>query len=378
MSTKRITGSDAWLHVAKDPYARWANRTERFDDQVVVVHQESKFTLDLSERFFCMGSCFARNVEEHLIYRGLDVLSKRIFAPAEEWPHRINGFVNKFTTHSMRNELEWVINPPEYDSSYFSESEAGWLDLQLCPGVRTVSLERALERRRYLTNDYFQRLRHATVVVLTLGLNEVWHDAATDRYLNAAPSFFSVRREPSRYTVRVTDAADNLTELERLFEILTEVNPHARLVVTVSPVPMSETFSGRDVLLANTLSKATLRAAAETFATQHDCVDYFPSYEMVTMSPRDQAYGMDRIHVADEVVGSIMEEFIRNYIGMETEPVAFNELAYLAANPDVEAAVRRAEFTSGFEHWNRHGKGEGRHLTPQTGPTDFMVAAGVR
>jgi hypothetical protein len=378
MSNKRITGSDAWHHITKDAYARWANRIERFDDELVIIHHEPKFRLGPSERFFCVGSCFARNVEEHLIYRGFDVLSKRVFAPAEEWPHRVNGFVNKFTTHSMRNELEWLINPPNYDSSYFSESEAGWLDLQLCPGVRPVSLERALERRRYLTNDYFQRLREATVVVVTLGLNEVWHDAATNRYLNAPPTFFAVRREPLRYTLQVTDVAQNVAELERVFEIVKALNKQARLVVTVSPVPMSETFSGRDVLLSNTLSKSTLRVAAEGFAARHDSVDYFPSYDMVTMSPRNQAYGTDRIHVADEIVGGIMEEFIRNYTGIESEPIAFNELAYLAANPDVEAAVRRAEFTSGFEHWKHHGKDEGRHLAPQTGPTEFMVAAGVR
>jgi hypothetical protein len=58
-------------------------------------------------------------------------------------------------------------------------------------------------------------------------------------------------------------------------------------------------------------------------------------------------------------------------------PAPFRELAYLEANLDVEAAVRRAEFGSGFEHWQMHGEREGRPLNPPDGPTPLMIAAGA-
>jgi hypothetical protein len=190
-------------------------------------------------------------------------------------------------------------------------------------------------------------------------------------YLNAAPSFFSVRREPSRFTVHITDVAENIAQLEMIYAIVRSINPAIRIVVTVSPVPMSNTFSGRDVLVANVRSKSTLRAAAETFALSHDAADYFPSYDMVVMSPRHRAYEADCLHVENEVVGGIMQEFIQLYMGLERIPPAFNESAYLAANLDVEAAVRRGEITSGFEHWERYGKAEGRQLAPASGPFAF-------
>lgn len=364
----RISGVDAWYSLAKGQYGRWADRIGCFDDQLVRVRHEPKFKLSLDDRFFCMGSCFARNIEEHLIYRNVDVLSKKIKSPAAEYPGRPNGFVNKFSTHSMANELEWIGSAPNFDETFFAKSESGWHDLQLSPGTTPVPLERVIERRKYLTEKYFDRVRESTVLVLTLGLNEVWYDSVTERYLNAAPSFFSVRREPSRYCVNITDVSENISQLEKIYAAACSINPNLRMVVTVSPVPMSDTFSGRDVLVANMRSKATLRIAAETFALSQDAVDYFPSYDMVAMSPRNRAYEADRLHVKDEVVGGIMQEFIRLYIGLEGVPPIFNESAYCVANPDVEAAIRRSEFSSGFEHWQRHGKLEGRRLAPSSGP----------
>ena len=65
------------------------------------------------------------------------------------------------------------------------------------------------------------------------------------------------------------------------------------------------------------------------------------------------------------------------YIGIEAVAEDFTELSYLAANPDVEEAVRLAIFSSGFEHWQNYGKTEGRLLAPAAGPTEFMISVGV-
>lgn len=42
-------------------------------------------------------------------------------------------------------------------------------------------------------------------------------------------------------------------------------------------------------------------------------------------------------------------------------PVAFDEAYYLKTNPDVAAAVKRGEFKSGLQHYQRHGAKEGRN-----------------
>lgn len=360
-----ISGHDAWSLLLGSKDTRWNHNISRFKDDVLVVKHAPKFIISDSDSFFCMGSCFARNIEEHLIYNGVTVLSKRIVCPRCEWSGRASGIVGKFTTSSISNEIDWLLDPPGvFNESYFEPVEGGWLDLQLAPGARPVSLERAIERREYLLREYFNRLRHASVVVLTLGLNEAWRDNKLGRYLNAAPSVYSVRREPDRYSLVVTDVDFNLFELEKIRSALMAIRPDMKIVVTVSPVPMSATFSGRDVCVANTFSKSVLRVGAEMFASRHANVDYFPTYDMVSLSPRDMAYREDCLHVSRKVVGKMVNHFLALYLQREIVPVDFDDVDYLKANPDVEAEVRLGHLESGYEHWIKYGKNENRALTP--------------
>ena len=354
-----ISGNDAWSLLLNSKSTRWSNNIARFKEELVVVQHAPKFYLNDADSFFCIGSCFARNIEEHLIYNGATVLSKRIVCPKCEWSGRANGIVGKFTTSSICNEIDWLLEPPGIiNESFFESVEGGWLDLQLAPGIRPVSLERAVERREYLLRDYFSRLRHASVVVITLGLNEAWRDNKLGRYLNATPSVYSVRREPERYSLVITDVDFNLNALERIRLALMAIRPDMRIVVTVSPVPMSATFSGRDVCVANTFSKSVLRVAADTFADRHSNVDHFPTYDMVSLSPRDMAYREDCLHVSRKIVGKMVSLFLTLYLQRNIVPVDFDDVDYLKANPDVEEAVRLGQLESGYEHWMKYGKNE--------------------
>ena len=360
-----IKGEDAWRNAAGRSNSRWFDDIERFNHAPSRVAHEAKFSIGRTDRFFCLGSCFARNIEEYLIYNDIDVLSKQILSPKNEYSDtvRANALVNKFTTASILNEIRWISDTPEMTARFFLETAKGWIDPQLGPGQLPVSLERAIQRRTYLMADYFPRIARADVIVMTLGLNEVWKDDAQDLYLNIAPGFAATRREAARYVLEETDVAENINALEEICGMIWRLNASARIVVTVSPVPMQETFSGRDVLIANTASKSTLRAAAESIARRHQAVDYFPSFEMVTAGPRAFAYMEDCLHVNDAVVGAVVQAFLRSYLGEDGRAPLFTDRAYLRANPDVELAVRAGQFASGYEHWIIYGRAEGRTVT---------------
>lgn len=376
---RAMAGALAWKMVTTKGRLRWEDNLGRFGDPVFSVHHEPKFRLSADEhRFFCIGSCFARNLEEHLIYNGLKVLSRRISIPKTEWIARPNGIVNKFTTASILNEIDWLDSPPDLDQDFFVQQSDGWLDLQLSPGAKPVSLERAIERRHYLMEEYFNRIREADVIVITLGLDEVWVDKRLQRSLNTGPPFWCIRRDPARYVLEISTYEQNLQSLETLYEKLALLCPAVRYVITVSPVPMEVSFSGLDPAVATTRAKSVLRAVAQAFADAHDNVDYFPSYEMIAYSPRSAAFAADCRHVKDDAVRAIIGYFIERYLNRQaTAPEGFTELGYLEANPDVDTAVRSGLFESGYEHWKLHGRGEGRPLVPQAGPTPAMIRGGA-
>jgi hypothetical protein len=87
-----------------------------------------------------------------------------------------------------------------------------------------------------------------------------------------------------------------------------------QMVVTVSPVPLSATFSGQDIVVANMESKSILRAAARALVDRHANVSYFPSYEMVLYSAQEKAWRPDRIHVNPELVAHITGRFVASYL----------------------------------------------------------------
>lgn len=113
--------------------------------------------------------------------------------------------------------------------------------------------------------------------------------------------------------------------------------PHARIVLTVSPVPLSRTFTGQDVAVANCYSKSVLRAAAEAVVQQYDFVDYFPSYESVTLSDPRLAWDLDRVHVTGEVVKANIERLVALYCG-GAEAEASDKATQGAADADPFAA----------------------------------------
>lgn len=373
----KIDARQAWDQAVRNPLHRWTSDLDRFRADIFTSPHRAKFTFARNAKVFCIGSCFARNVEEHLIYLGVDVLSKRVVCPKVESPIRPNGFLNKFTTPSIANELEWLISPVDPDVALV-EGEGGYTDHQLAPGIAPVSLERARERRRFVTKDYFSRIRLADVVIITLGLVEAWQDTTTGVYWNATPNLWEVRRNPGRFVFEQTDYETNKLHLDRAYEVLRQINPNVRVVVTVSPVPLNTTFSGDDIALANSYSKSVLRAVAQKLADSKENVDYFPSYEIVTMSPRSAAFSsVDFSHVKDAVVGSVMDSFVKAYMGGGgREHTDFVELLYLEANPDVDLAVREGRLVSGYEHWLRQGMSEGRPIFPETLP-QWAEMAGI-
>jgi Flp pilus assembly protein TadD len=172
-------------------------------------------------------------------------------------------------------------------------------------------------------------------VVVTLGMVEAWFDARLGLYHNGPPPGPALRREPDRFQLHVLSVEETLDALQAMHGLLKRFgHPEFRIMLTVSPVPLKATFTGRDCLAANTYSKAALRAAAEEFAWAHPEVDYFPSYEMVTLTGREQAFDRDNIHVTRETVDVIMDRVMLKYA-----PALFKAKAAMTPN---EIAATRA------------------------------------
>ena len=90
------------------------------------------------------------------------------------------------------------------------------------------------------------------------------------------------------------------------------------VLLTVSPVPLTATASGKHVLLSTVYSKSILRSVAEYFSSSNQRIDYFPSYEIVT-NPRmhSTAFKENLRSVRDEAVDIVMKHFFAEHKVLE-------------------------------------------------------------
>jgi hypothetical protein len=278
-----------------------------------------KFKFVRDDKFYAIGSCFARGIEHTLTGHGVTVESMAPeFAKFQPVNNEVTGlgFTNKYNTFSILNELRWALDPDAAFpvDSIFQVTENTWFDPHSTPTLELAGFSETLDRRA-LMQTVAKRLAHCRGLIITLGLVEVWRDCETDVYTNSTPIRSALKPDPNRYEFRLTSFVENWESLEAIHALLTRYgHPDLRIVITVSPVPLMATFSKMDVVVANTYGKSLLRTVAQEWAAAHENVDYFPSYEIVQNSNRAAVWEADLRHVTGAAVQHIMDLFVRKYI----------------------------------------------------------------
>jgi hypothetical protein len=305
-------------------YASQRLRHPRFTPMVT-----GDFRISRDDHIYAMGSCFAREVERLLVRRGFQVDSRaaefREFVVVDS---RVEvdawAFTDKYNTFSILNEVRWALDPDATfaESSLVDLSPEVCIDPHILQVLAPVDHAAALERRRIIT-DVTRRITGCRILLLTLGLVEVWYDTHAGVFLNTTPTREVRIRHPGRYQVFTTDYLQNMENLEHLHQLLTaHGHPDMRIVVTTSPVPQMATVTAQDVVVANTYTKSTLRVVAQDWATRHDNVQYFPGYEIVMNSDRRITWQDDLRHVTTEIVDHVIDCFEKAFVSTETSPAS--------------------------------------------------------
>jgi hypothetical protein len=121
--------------------------------------------------------------------------------------------------------------------------------------------------------------------------------------------------------------AEVASDLQAFIHRLLRVNPSARVILTVSPVPLIATYEDRHVLVSTTYSKSVLRVAAEEVCQHNAQCAYFPSYEIITGNYTRSAYYDDDLRsVKQQGVDHVMRLFLAHYSTAETNSSLADEL----------------------------------------------------
>jgi hypothetical protein len=122
---------------------------------------------------------------------------------------------------------------------------------------------------------------------------------------------------------------------------LRKVNPQIKILLTVSPVPLTATNTGDHVLVASSASKAILRAVAETMKNEFDFIDYFPSYEIIN-SPvfKGEFFKSNLRQIEPFGVDFVMKSFFSG-IGFDLQQPAAQEAVVAQKKVEAEAQAQQ-------------------------------------
>lgn len=326
MSVFQYSYKTASENFSSSPYSRWVTTSDKQVGKSLMPDRLQDIFLphvDIHTKFlptatlFTMGSCFARGLERAAHRAGMKALS-RLTQPFVG-KDIMAGYANRYNTASILHELEWAAGTPYPDEAFLELQPGRFLDPHSHPVIGSVDKAEAERLRAGLTR-YFAQAFEANVFTVTLGLVEGWFDLETSMMLNLNPVYGRNDGEGrklldgDRFEFRVMSHAENMNNLEKIYSLIKEHNPKAKIFVTVSPVPMQATFSGRDVAIANMFSKSVLRSCAETWVGQHPDIQYFPSYEMAVLSNPKKVYKEDTVHIQESFVDEIMTHFMNSCV----------------------------------------------------------------
>ncbi|GAA3856483.1 GSCFA domain-containing protein [Streptomyces sedi] len=278
------------------------------------------FTLGQDEPVLTVGSCFAAHIGRALLEHGMfwhDAEPPPPGLTAEERRRRQYGVFsfrtgNVYTAAMLRQWVAWAHGesaPPEE-----SWSEDGRHRDPFRPTVEPeghASTEEMLAARAATLAAIREAVADASCMIITLGLTEAWRSRHHHATYQLCPGVRHGVFDPEEHEFHQHSYPEVHEDLTAALALLRAANPALRVVLTVSPVPLTATATDRHVLDATTQAKSVLRAVAGQVAADDALTDYFPAYEIISGFPFRGAFFQPNLRsVTPEGVAFVMSHFV--------------------------------------------------------------------
>lgn len=295
------------------------------------------FGIGPGDRVMTAGSCFAQHIARYLRHSGFNAMLTESAHPMISAEHAAAFNYGTFTArygniYVARQLVQLFLRA----YGRFTPAEDIWdagggrfidpFRPQIQPDGFASRREYDLDRQQHFAavRRGFETL---DVFVFTLGLTEGWVSRQDGAVFPLCPGVAGGNFDPARHVFHNFSVEEITADLRDFIGLLRGVNPAARVILTVSPVPLIATASGRHVLTATTWSKSVLRVAAGMVEAALPQVCYFPSYEVILGPQAGNGWlAEDLRSVREEGVAQVMRLFFRHFTDADpatrTDPAA--------------------------------------------------------
>lgn len=284
-----------------------------------------KFDINFEDKIATCGSCFAQHIGRKFKVNGFN------YFDVEPAPKNLsatdaaqNGYGiysarygNVYTAEQLNQLFDQAFQDKLVALDVWKRSDGKYVDpyrtnIKLSGYESEKEVLAARREHLYAVKKMFLEL---DLFVFTLGLTEAWRDKKTQNVYPLCPGTSAGKFDAGKYEFVNFDYEQTLQAMQQFYDKLMKVNPSAKILLTVSPVPLTATAEDRHVLVSTVESKSILRAVAGKMASQHNNVDYFPSYEIVSSHPfKGSFYKTNLRQVRPEGVDFVMSHFFKQHM----------------------------------------------------------------
>ena len=255
-------------------------------------YQPDQPFIDRKKKIIAFGSCFATHVSRFLINKKYSVFDKAL-GHNQHIIRYGEGMANTFT---VLEQLLWAFENKDIEKNTWYHS----------PDEEAISDDS-------MRINTLKALKLVDIFIITVGLSEVWYNKINNQvFWKAIPAS---KYDKNKHGFRVSNVDENTKNLENIYSVIKKHLPNAKIIFTLSPIPLVATFRNQSCITANSISKSILRVALDNVVTkynQNKDLFYFPSYEIVNQVFVDP-FKPDNRHLKDEHVNKIMELFEKNF-----------------------------------------------------------------
>lgn len=251
---------------------------------------QPKFDINKNHKVSTFGSCFAQHIGRSLKSRGFNwFITEK--GPEHCSPDLLKAYNygiftartgNIYTTSLLKQWCEWALGKRSVPEEYWLK-DGRYID-PFRPRIETegfLSLDEMRRSQQETINCFRKSIVESNILVFTMGLTESWLNKLQGFEYPMCPGTVGGQFSESSHGFYNQDFAKVRENLLKSLELMKEVNPNLNVILTVSPVPLTATNSGKHVAVATMASKSILRAVAEDVSSANEFVDYFPSYEII-------------------------------------------------------------------------------------------------
>jgi len=258
----------------------WSNFVRNSDSDVITDLWNPKFEINKWHKIATAGSCFAQNIGNWLSnndYNWIQTNKDVYKSPFSFYTGNI------YTASSLKQWLLFASNKKSLPNDLYFEYKNKFYDLYR-PSVLEIgynSIDDLNKSYKQCLNSIISGLKNADIFIFTLGLTEHWRNK--DGYIYTTCPGTQVGIFDYNYHEYYNDEyIDIYNDMIDCIELLKSFNSKIKIILTVSPVPLTATASDLHILQSTTYSKSVLRSVCGDLAKKHDNIDYFPSYELIT------------------------------------------------------------------------------------------------